>query len=157
MKPKTVFVVKEWLFIITVWLVISNLSTLMMWAMRRHILLVGDWAVFNEYIQSPEAIFEGTSFGLAFGIFFSIIHSVTETPALRKKSFSTIILIKSSLYLVGLLFTMFTMMGIYHVLGLFPENLTPKDLLLFFQWEGFCYGPVCSWKLRTIFVPDHAN
>ena len=86
--------------------------------------------VFDEYFDSGFAMLEILIQGIFFGIMFGMINLLADGTALRKRSFGTIVLIKTILFFIAATLSQLIVYGIYHVF-----NLVPKELLYNMQKE----------------------
>lgn len=106
--------IKDWFFIVAVWIIASLSVTSTGLFFQQLILSVLEIDIsqvnqeFLNYIVSGYQYLEGTLFGLLFGTVFFIVYWISENTKLRNQSFGKIMLIKTLMYLVGfiLVFTM---------------------------------------------------
>jgi len=83
--------------------------------------------VITDYFDSGLIHVELILGGIVFGVLFILINTLTDKTAIRKKSFGSVIFIKSSLYFLSFVFASLLVYAVYQIFGLF----TPK------QWDEF--------------------
>lgn len=82
--------------------------------------------VFDGYVHSHYAFIEIGLQGIIFGLMFGIINLITDRTAIRRKSFGSVILIKSILYFLAVSLSQFLVFAIYWVFDIFPVEYTSE-------------------------------
>jgi len=77
--------------------------------------------LFDGYLDGWYIHFEILVQGTLFGILFGFINFIADNTRLRKSSFGTIILTKTVLYSIALLFSQLFVFAIYHIFSIVPE------------------------------------
>ncbi len=124
LKPKTKNVLQEMLFIIV------GITSMMFlyyfftwWGLKPYL---GEH-VYDAYFDTGYAMLEILIQGVTFGIMFGLINLLVDNTGLSKKSFGSIILIKSLLYTAAVFLSQLVVYGVYHVFSLVPVELL-KDM-----------------------------
>ena len=124
MNSKLKIQLTEWIFIIVGWILMLYLYNFMsIWAYR-HIMKDN---IITEYFDSGLIHVELILGGVVFGILFILINTFTDKTAIRKKSFGSVIFIKSSLYFLSFVFASLLVYAVYQIFGLFTSE----------QWDEF--------------------
>ncbi len=84
----------------------------------------------TEYIYSQYFHFEILMTGVILGSLFMVISRVTDVPALRRRSFGFIILLKSALYIISLLFCTVLIYFVFRWLSI----VTPEQFIYYQQY-----------------------
>lgn len=100
----------------------------------------------KDYIDGPRAQLEVLLDGTLMGLFFAVVHYFSERPALRRRSFGAIILIKTLLYLVALALVSVLVFGFFSIIGLLPTLtdqqwsmvLAPRFSISVLVYLAFC-------------------
>ncbi len=120
MPPKTKTILKEWLFIIvSVTLLMYLYYFITWWTLKPYL---GE-NIYRDYVHSSYAKLEILLQGVAFGILFGLINLLVDNTKLRKKSFGAVIVIKSILYVIAVVFSQLLVYLIFHFLSILPVEL----------------------------------
>ena len=124
MSNKLKIRVNELVFIIIGWILMLYFYNFMsIWAYR-HIMTDN---VITEYFDSGLIHVELILGGIVFGALFALINTLTDKTAIRKRSFGSVIFIKSSLYFLSFVFATLLVYAVYLIFGLFTSE----------QWNEF--------------------
>jgi len=141
MNRKSKIVFKEWLFIIAAWVGILYFFIFISYWGLRHLLKE---TALTEYLDSGFIHLEIVMTAIIFGALFAIINTLTDTTRMRRRSFGSIILIRSTLYLAAFLFAGFSIYLVFDSLNILTET----------QWqEAFnFFTPVYLLSVITYFI-----
>ena len=124
MNSKLKIQLTEWILIIVGWILMLYLYNFMsVWAYR-HIMTDN---VITEYFDSGLIHVELILGGVVFGVLFILINTLTNKTAIRKRSFGSVIFIRSSLYFLSFVFATLLVYAVYQIFGLFTSK----------QWDEF--------------------
>jgi adenylate cyclase len=76
--------------------------------------------LFDNYLEGWYVHMEILVQGILFGILFGLINYLSDNTKLRRSSFGTIILVKSFLYSIALIFSQVFVFAIYHIFSIVP-------------------------------------
>ena len=134
MKQRYKIVLYDWIFLVISWVIFMNIVYVITQSLQEYI----DYGIFLEYANSWLGLLENTFFGIIFGSLFALIHHLTERPKIKRMPFSYIILIKSSLYLIGLCVATLILFGLWILLGALDET-TFDEALKYLTTKGMIY------------------
>jgi len=118
LKPKTRAILYEWLFIVVVVnIMMYGYYLISWWGLAPY--LKPD--IFGNYLEGWHIHLEILIQGTLFGVLFGIINYLADSTKLRRSSFGSIILIKSVLYSVALVFSQLFVFVIYHIFNIVPD------------------------------------
>ena len=133
---------KQWLWLILGWVIFTNLfSSIMMTNLAVFIQVMDIKAeveqneLANYYISNYQYL-ESTLFGVLFGTIFFFTNWAMEYTSIHKKSFGTIVLLKSFLYLASFIIVFILIYSVFRLSGFIPH----ESFVAFFKPEFF------SWK-----------
>ncbi|MEM8895539.1 MAG: hypothetical protein AAGC88_13240, partial [Bacteroidota bacterium] len=118
----------EALFLIGGWIIATMSVSYVMLVMLRYFedaVIAAGYSTENalaRYMTSDYQLLEGFIFGLCFGVVHFAVHWFTERANIQKLSFGRVILIKSLLYLAGLVFVFFVVFVVVSSMPYFPDN-----------------------------------
>ena len=124
-KPRSKTILKEWLFIIISVTALMYLYYFITWKGLEPYIIP---EVFDGYVHSSYALFEIGLQGVIFGILFGLINLLIDSTVLRRKSFGSLILIKSVLYFFAVSFSQLAVFIIYWVFDIFPVEYAGEML-----------------------------
>ena len=123
LQPKTRIIFKEWLFIIISVTTLMYLYYFFTWGGLKPYIIP---EVFDGYVHSNYAFLEIGLQGILFGLMFGLINLLIDSTPLRKRSFGSVILIKSILYFFAVSLSQLAVFGIYWVFDIFPVEYTQE-------------------------------
>jgi adenylate cyclase len=123
LQPKTRIILKEWLFIIISVTLLMYLYYFFTWRGLEPYIIP---EVFNGYVHSGYAYLEIGLQGVLFGIMFGLINLLIDRSSLRKRSFGSLILIKSILYFLAVSVSQLVVFLIYWIFDIFPVEYTTE-------------------------------
>lgn len=107
------------------------------WGVAEHL----EQGAFKSYVTGAGAIWEAMVVGLVFGLLLSVVNIYSDVPRLRSLPFGQMILIKSLLYIVGLVITAACVQLIFRLFLFSPQEMeaivgtvTPRWLLSAAAW-----------------------
>ena len=110
LKPKTRVVFREWFFIIVSTIALFYAYYIIAWWGLSSYMRQG---IFNGYMESGYIHLEIIVQGVIFGLLFGLINYLIDNSMLRRKSFGALILIRTSLYMIAVIFSALLVIGIY--------------------------------------------
>ena len=134
MKSKLRIQTAEWIFIIVGWIIILYFyNFISIWAYRN---IMTDNPI-TRYFDSGLIHIELILGGIIFGSLFALINTATDKTGIRKRSFGSVIIIKSSLYFFSFIVALALVYGLYRILGLYTQEewdefliyLTPSSII----------------------------
>lgn len=133
---------KQWLWLILGWVIFTNLfSSIMMTNLAVFIQVMDIKADVEEnelasYYISNYQYLESTLFGVLFGTIFFFTNWAMEYTPIHKKSFGTIVLLKSILYLVSFIIVFVLIYSVFWLSGFIPhESFVAFFKPDFFSWQ----------------------
>jgi len=123
LQPKTRIILKEWMFIIISVTALMYLYYFMTWRGLEPYIIP---EVFDGYVHSGYAYLEIGLQGVLFGLMFGLINLLIDRTRIRKRSFGSIILIKSILYFFAVSLSQLAVFGIYWIFDIFPIEYTAE-------------------------------
>lgn len=123
LQPKTRIILKEWLFIIISVTALMYLYYFLTWGGLKPYIIP---EVFDGYAHSNYAFLEIGLQGILFGLMFGLINYLIDSTPLRKRSFGSLILIKSILYFLAVSLSQLGVYGIYWIFDFFPVENTQE-------------------------------
>ena len=124
-KPRSKIILKEWLFIIISVTALMYLYYFITWRGLEPYIIP---EVFDGYVHSSYAFLEIGMQGVIFGLLFGAINLLIDNTSLRRRSFGSVILIKSILYFFAISFSQLAVFLIYRVFDIFPVEYTIEML-----------------------------
>lgn len=124
-KPGNKIILKEWLFIIISITALMYLYYFITWRGLEPYIIP---EVFDGYVHSSYAFLEIGMQGVIFGLLFGLINLLIDRTALRRRSFGSVILIKSILYFFAVTFSQLAVFIIYWAFDIFPVEYTQEML-----------------------------
>ena len=116
-KSKSRILIKEWLFIIISVTALMYFYYFISWGTLKPYLKP---EVFDGYVHSNYAFLEIGLQGVFFGIMFGLINLLIDKSRLRRRSFGSVILIKSILYFIAVCLSQLAVVAIYLIFKIFP-------------------------------------
>lgn len=142
MKPKTKIAITECLIITLSWIGIYYFYyVIAFWGTSFFFVDGGIKSYLNEWYVHVEMI----AGSILFGLMFCFIDFTTDRTSIRRKSFGSIIVIKSCLYLIMVLFVFGIIYGLFYLFKVGPFE-TPEVLLEIINLKF-----IISWFLYFIF------
>lgn len=115
---------KHFVLIILVWLVLYYIYFLISWGLKDYL----QEGIMLDYLGSWSVHLEVVLAALLFGVFFNIIDTVTDRTVIRRKSFGSIILVKSLLYIFMMMLVIYIVAGVFYLFKIGPftdlQNIT---------------------------------
>ncbi|NNG26769.1 MAG: adenylate/guanylate cyclase domain-containing protein [Ignavibacteriaceae bacterium] len=147
MNRKSKIIFKEWGFIVLGWILLMYLYSLItIWGMRH---MLEDNAL-TEYYDSGYPHLELFLQGIVFGILFGLITTLTDRTEIRKKSFGTVILIRSGLYILSFLIVGAVTYAVFIGLGLI--TIKQWEEALTFLTPLYAASQIVFFTLSIIFM-----
>lgn len=109
----------EWILIILGWLIVFYLYFIFAWWGVKAFLQKG-WLI--DYLESPNIHYEITIQAIIFGLLFNVINTVISKSELSKKSFGTIIFIKTFLYSIAIVFSQAFVFLVFYIFNIVPTE-----------------------------------
>jgi adenylate cyclase len=125
-KPKTKIFLLEWLFIIVSNVILMYAYYFFTWWGLGPYLRTG---IFNDYMNTGYIHLEIIVQGILFGMMFGLINFLVDNTKLRRKSFGTIILVKTFLYVIAMTLSGIFVFVIYHVFSIIPAEMINSIML----------------------------
>src|SRR5210317_1681413 len=125
LQPKTRIILKEWSFIIISVTALMYFYYFITWKGLEPYIIP---EVFDGYVHSSYAFIEIGLQGVIFGLLFGLINLLIDSTRLRRRSFGSVILIKSILYFLAVSFSQLAVFLIYWVFNIFPVEYTHEML-----------------------------
>lgn len=122
-KPRSKIILKEWLFIIISVTALMYLYYFITWRGLEPYIIP---EVFDGYVHSSYAMLEIGLQGVIFGLLFGLINLLIDRTSLRRRSFGSVILIKSILYFFAVSFSQLAVFLIYWIFNIFPVEYTQE-------------------------------
>ena len=142
MKSKNRIATKECIIIILSWIAIYYFYFLIaFWGISPFL----KDSLFSRYLSGWYVHVELISGTILFGLIFCLIDYLTDRSFIRKKSFGSIILIKSFLYGFMILFVFGAVYGLFYVFDIGPFQ-TPEQLPELIEWKF-----IVSWLIFFVF------
>lgn len=126
--------IRDWLFVVTAWIIASLCITAIgvffqdLQFRFLEIFPTRENQRFIEYFSSGYQYVEGALFGFLFGSIFYFVYWLTENTSLRNKSFGRLMLLKTTLYLIGFIIAFMVVFAV-----LLSMDVTPlrgiKDII----------------------------
>lgn len=120
LKRKSKLVIREVIFIIVSFTLLMYFYYFITWWGLKPYLKPN---LFGGYLDSGYAFLEIGIQGIVFGLLFALINIMLDRTRLRRKSFGTIILIKSILYFIAVTVSQLAVFIVYHVFSIFPVDV----------------------------------
>jgi len=115
MRNRYHIIYSEWLFVIVYWFLVFYLYYLYVFVGYGDQLIASP---LTYYINSGYAYYELFIQAILFGLLFNIINTLTDQPKIRRRSLGKIILLKSSLYFIAIVFSELIVLLIFYLFDL---------------------------------------